>query len=59
MKDQVYRNLDQLVVPVICEISFVNNQFGAGIYNKKTTSLTQRGKKHILVSESIDRGLVY
>ena len=42
MKDQVYRNLDQLVVPAICEISFVNNQFGAGIYNKKTTSLTQR-----------------
>ena len=50
MKDQVYRNLDQLVVPVIREISFVNNQFGAGIYNKKTTSLTQRGK-NILVSE--------
>ena len=58
MKDQVYRNLDQLVVPVICEISFVNNQFGAGIYNKKTTSLTQRGK-NILVSEPIDRGLAY
>ena len=58
MKDQVYRNLDQLVVPVICEISFVNNQFGAGIYNKKTTSLTQRGK-NILVSEPIDRVLVY
>ena len=57
MKDQVYRNLDQLVVPVICEISFVNNQFGAGTYNKKT-SLTQRGK-NILVSEPIDRGLVY
>ena len=46
MKDQVNRNLDFLVVPVKCEISFVSDHFGAGVYNKKTNKPDTKGKKY-------------
>ena len=57
MKDQVNRNLDFLVVPVKCEISFVSDHFGVGVYNKKTNKPDTKGK-NILASELIARGLV-